>query len=461
MNDFILKLNGYLWGFPMIALLFFTHIFMTVKTGGIQRKVFKGIRLSLTRAPGDTGEISPFQSLATTLASTLGTGNIVGIGTAVAMGGAGAVFWCWITGIAGMATQYAEVLLAVKYRVKNEAGEYLGGTMYVLKRGLNSKALSLVYAFSAAAAGMLTGGAIQSNAIGAVVSDALGGKDVCFKVFSAEISLSALLVGTLASALTAIVVFGGISAVGKVCEYLVPFMACVFMLGCFAVLFINRAVLLDSFKVILTSAFSLKAVTGGVGGSAMMLACRFGMARGLFSNEAGLGTSSVISACAKAPNPVRQGLVSMTATFWDTVVMCLVTGLVVVSSVLSKGSTDFFGLSGTNLCYNAFSELYYVGKWIYVFGMITFAFSTVLGWSLIGVRCVQYVFGAKSKKPYLVIWVASVFIAPLLSLDTVWNLADTFNAVLVIPNVSALLLLSKEVKSETRLFINDINRLAV
>lgn len=456
MNELILSINGYLWGLPMIAFLFCTHLLMTVRSRFIQRKVLRGIRLSVRKPQGAKGDISPFEALSTSLASTLGTGNIIGVGTAVAMGGAGAVFWCWITGIFGMATQYGECLLSVKYRVSKSAGGFTGGTMYVLEHGVGSRPLGIVYAALAAGCGLLTGAVIQTNAISNVVAETVGDRDRTLEFLSAEISLSELAVGIVTAVLTALVIFGGISVISRVCSFFVPFMAVAYILGCFAILFINRGVLLDSLRLIVSEAFSLKAAAGGATGTVMMTACRFGMARGLLSNEAGLGTSSIVSASANTPNPVRQGLVAMTATFWDTVVMCLVTGVVIVSTVVASNGINLQNTDGGSLCYMAFTQIPYIGRGLLVFGIITFAFSTILGWSWVGESCAVYIFGAKAHRVYLALWVAAVFIAPMISLDIVWNLADLCNALLAIPNVFSLVMMQKVISRETDLYIDNI-----
>lgn len=459
MNSIIQTINGYLWGVPMIAFLFLTHIFMTVKTGFVQRKTLRAIRLSAKSPEGSKGDISPFASLATTLASTLGTGNIVGVGTAVALGGAGAVFWCWVTGIFGMATQYAECLLSVRFRVKNSEGEFSGGPMYVLRDGLNSKYLGGVYAFLAGVCGLLTGASIQSNSIAGIIKESLGARDRYMKIFGAELSLTGVVVGVVASMLTALVVFGGVSKISQVCSFLVPFMAVAYIGGCVCVLFINRGVIVESLILILREAFSLRSVAGGAVGSGMLLACRYGVARGLFSNEAGLGTSSVVSACANTPNPVRQGLVAMTATFWDTVVMCLVTGLVIVSTSLANPSTTATEEGGF-LCYSAFAQIPFAGEGLLLFSMVTFAFSTILGWCYTGERCALYLLGNKGVRVYRYMWILAVLISPVMSFDTVWNLADLCNALLAIPNVYSLLMLSGEVKHLTEFYINDTEKTA-
>ena len=443
MGNFFENINGYLWGFPMIAFLFLTHLTMTVKTGFVQRKVFAGIRLSVKKDGAGGEAISPFAALATSLASTLGTGNIIGVGTAVAMGGAGAVFWCWITGVFGMATQYCECVLSVKYRDKDAKNEYAGGPMYVLKNAIGSRRISKLYALLAAVGGLITGAAIQTNAISSTLAETLN-----MSAYDRSTSwLLSFLVGGGVSLLVALVIFGGLKSVSQICCMVVPFMAAAYTIGCVAVLVINREYLWDSIRLIVTQAFSLQGAAGGAAGSVMMLSCRYGASRGLFSNEAGIGTSSVICASARASSPIRQGLISMTATFWDTVVMCLVTGVVVVSTTLADTNVK---MQGASLCYEAFCRIPYVGRGILVFSMITFAFSTVLGWSAIGEKCVTFVFGTECAGTYRVLWIAAVFASAFVSLDGIWAMGDFINALLVVPNVWGLYMLCGEVGADTK-----------
>ncbi|MBR2724257.1 MAG: sodium:alanine symporter family protein [Ruminococcus sp.] len=443
MSSFIETINGYLWGLPMIAFLFLTHILMSVRTGFIQRKVFKGIRLSLGKDKSTKDGISPFSALATTLASTLGTGNIIGVSTAVALGGAGAVFWCWLTGLLGMATQYCECVLSVIFREKDSKGEYQGGPMYVLKNGVGSKALGRVYASLAAVAGLITGAAIQTNAIKETVLESVISRNKEFD----DPSVISLCAGTVVAVLTALVIFGGLKSVATVCSMVVPFMAVAYTLGCLLILLINRELVCESFVLIIKDAFSLKSATGGFMGSALMLSCRYGVSRGLFSNEAGIGTSSVICANANTDLPAKQGLISMTATFWDTVVMCLITGLAVVSTGLCCDVSD---TQGAMLCMTAFSRIPYVGKGVLVFSMIAFAFSTILGWSAIGEKFIVFLLGEKAAKPYRAFWVMTIFISSFVSLEGIWALGDLINGILVVPNVAGLLLLSGKVRDITR-----------
>jgi len=444
MRDFIENINGYLWGLPMIAFLFFIHIFMSVKTGFIQRKVFSGIRLSMSRNTGKKDGISPFSALATTLASTLGTGNIIGVSTSVAMGGVGAVLWCWLTGVLGMATQYCECVLSMKYREKDRNGEYHGGPMYVLKNGVGWKSLGVVYAMLGAVGGVLTGAAIQTNAIKETVLTTA--QSLCGEIDKSGEFILSFCVGLSVALLTALVILGGLKSVSGVCSMVVPFMAIAYTLGCVIILIVNRYVLLDSVALIIKDAFSLRSVSGGFLGSSLMLSCRYGVARGLFSNEAGIGTSSVICASVQNSSVRRQGLISMTATFWDTVVMCLLTGLAIVSTQLCFEGGE---VQETLLCMSAFERIPYVGRGVLVFSMAAFAFSTIIGWSAIGEKFIMFVFSEKSVVPYRVFWIGTVFISAFVSLESVWALGDLINALLVLPNVTGLIVLSPIVKSIT------------
>lgn len=448
MGTFIEAINGYLWGFPMIAFLFFIHILMTVKTRFIQRKVFYGVRLSLKRSDGCEEGISPFSALATSLASTLGTGNIIGVSTAVVMGGAGAVFWCWITGILGMATQYCECFLSVKYREKKSAAEFSGGPMYVLKNGAGSKTLGVLYASLAALGGLITGAAIQTNAISDVIKGSVKENGINLSARGEFLLLFG--VGSVVAFIVSAVIFGGLKSVSKLCSMVVPFMAAAYVFGCVLILFINRSYLAESVKLIASEAFSFKSAAGGISGSAFMLSCRYGISRGLFSNEAGIGTSSVICAGAKTRSSHFQGLISMTATFWDTVVMCLITGVTVVSTLVASDAqaSDF---KGAELCYRAFSQIPHFGRGMLLFSIVAFAISTVLGWSVIGEKCVTFIFGGKGEKVYRLMWVLAVFLSAFVSLEGVWALGDFINALLVIPNVTGLLLLSNEIASQNKI----------
>ena len=321
-EDIIASVNNVLWGAPMLVLLFGTHFFMTVKTGIIQRKTFMGIRLSVTRDKDSEGDISQFGALATALASTIGTGNIIGVGTAIALGGPGAVLWCWLTGVFGIATKYGESLIAVKYRVKTRDGRMMGGAMYALERGLNMKWLGIIFAIFTLAASFGIGSMVQTNAIAGIWEE--------------NMRVPGPVIGIICSSLVFLVVFGGVKKIAGVCQRLVPVMAGFYVLGCIIILIINYDYIIPAIVTIIRLAFKPGAAAGGLAGSGIMLAARYGIARGLFSNESGMGSAPIVAAAAQTRNPVRQALISATGTFWDTVVVCAMTGLVLVSSILKS-----------------------------------------------------------------------------------------------------------------------------
>ena len=443
--QFIQVTNQWVWSWPTILLLLGTHLFLTVRTKGIQRKLPTMIRLSVTKDPDAEGEVSQFATLTTALASTIGTGNIIGVGTAIALGGPGAVLWCWLTGILGIATKYAEALIAVKYRVKTRDGRMQGGTMYALERGLHMKWLGVAFALFGTLASFGIGCATQVNAIATVCNANLG--------------VPEWLVGAVVAVLTALVIFGGIQTISRVCEKLVPFMAAFYVLGCLAILVYNRDFLWQTVTTICRLAFTPGAAAGGLTGGGLLLAMRYGLARGLFSNESGMGSAPIVAAAAQTRNPVRQALVSASGTFWDTVVVCLMTGLVLVSSILKNPAIDMGNITdGGILTTLAFDQIPLVGPVILVVGIISFAFSTVLGWSYYGERCLEYLVGSKGQLLYRVVYVAVAAIAPVVALNLVWTIADTLNALMAIPNLIAVLLLSGVVARETKLYLNDLDK---
>ncbi len=440
-------------GFIMIFLLMGAHLFMTVRTRFVQRKTFKAIKLSVTKDSDSHGDISPFQSLATALASTIGTGNIIGVGTAIALGGPGAVLWCWLTGVFGIATKYAESLLAVKYRVESKDGRMLGGAMYILERGLKMKWLGVLFALFALFASFGIGSGVQVNAISSIMNSAFNSKDaLMINMFGHDLSVVSVIVGVVIALITAAVIFGGIKSVSKVCEILVPAMAAMYIIGCLIILVMNFVYIGDAIVLIVKSAFSPQAATGGFIGSTIMIAARYGIARGLFSNESGMGSAPIVASAAQTRNSVRQAMISSTGTFWDTVVVCLITGLVLVSSVV-KDPSSFHGVDGDKLTFMAFQQLPYIGTPILVIGIVAFAYSTVLGWSYYGERCVEYLFGTKGMIPYRIFFVLVLLIAPVISLDLVWTLSDIFNSLMAIPNLVALVLLSGVVVKETNYYL--------
>ncbi len=449
MNSF----NDFLWGWFMIILLLGTHIFLTIRTKFVQRKTFKAIKLSVTKDPDSDGDISPFQALATALASTIGTGNIIGVGTAIALGGPGAVLWCWLTGVFGIATKYSESLIGVKYRVKTSDGRMLGGAMYALERGFKfktlGKILAVLFALFALLASFGIGSGVQVNAISNIMNNTFDLGMV--NLFGQDASVISIIVGVLVAAITAVVIFGGIKSISRVCELLVPFMAVFYVLGCLIILGMNFDVLGKTFEMIFQDAFSLKSVAGGFLGSSLMLAARYGIARGLFSNESGMGSAPIVASAAQTRNPVRQAMISSTGTFWDTVVVCLMTGLVLVSSIIKNPAIDVS--DGGDLTYKAFQQIPVVGTPILVIGIAAFAYSTILGWSYYGERCVEYLFGRGGMIPYKLIFVFILLIGPVIKLDLVWTMADIFNALMSIPNLIAVVVLSPVVVKETNYYL--------
>lgn len=449
MNGF----NDFLWGWFMIILLLGTHIFLTIRTKFVQRKTFKAIKLSVTKDPDSDGDISPFQALATALASTIGTGNIIGVGTAIALGGPGAVLWCWLTGVFGIATKYSESLIGVKYRVKTSDGRMLGGAMYALERGFKfktlGKILAVLFALFALLASFGIGSGVQVNAISNIMNNTFDLGTV--NLFGQDASVISIIVGVLVAAITAVVIFGGIKSISRVCELLVPFMAVFYVLGCLIILGMNFDVLGKTFEMIFQDAFSLKSVAGGFLGSSLMLAARYGIARGLFSNESGMGSAPIVASAAQTRNPVRQAMISSTGTFWDTVVVCLMTGLVLVSSIIKNPAIDVS--DGGDLTYKAFQQIPVIGTPILVIGIAAFAYSTILGWSYYGERCVEYLFGKCGMIPYKLIFVFILLIGPVIKLDLVWTMADIFNALMSIPNLIAVVVLSPVVVKETNYYL--------
>lgn len=451
-------IDDFMWGWPMIILLLGTHIFMTIRTGVIQRKLPKAIKLSVTKDPESSGDVSQFQALTTALASTIGTGNIIGVGTAIALGGYGAVFWCWITGVLGIATKYAESFIGVKYRVKTKDGSMVGGAMYALERGLNMKWLGIIFAVLAALAAFGIGNGVQINAISSVLTDTFDAdKALNINLFGLTLPVIPLVCGLAAALLTGIVLFGGVKSISRVCEKLVPLMAILYVGGCIYILCYNWQYIGQAVQAILSEAFSLKSVAGGFMGTALMMGCRYGIARGLFSNESGMGSAPIVAAAAKTRNPVRQALVSSTGTFWDTVVVCLMTGLVIVSSCIANPAIDTVQIDGASLTNAAFAQIPYVGPVIIVVGIVTFAYSTILGWSYYAERCIVYLFGLKALPIYRVVWIVVLAIAPLLAVNVVWNIADILNACMALPNIFAVWMLSGDMRKDTKYYLDHID----
>ena len=437
LNAFFTTLSSLLWGWPMIALLLGTHVFLTIRLRFPQLKILKAIKLSVKRDEDASGDVSQFGALATALAATIGTGNIVGVATAISLGGPGAVFWCWLTGVFGIATKYGEALLAIKYRETTADGRMLGGPMYALEKGLGWKWMAVLFAIFTACASFGIGSTVQANAIATITHETYG--------------VSTTIVGIAVSLLIAAVVLGGVKSIAKVCGFLVPFMALFYVMGCIYILSVNGSYVWPAIKLIVESAFSPQAASGGFAGTSVMLAARYGISRGLFSNESGMGSAPIVAAAARTRNPVRQALVSSTGTFWDTVVICAITGVVIVSSILAYPDISY--TDGATLTKLAFDKIPYVGKPLLSFGLLTFAFSTILGWSYYGERAVEYLKGKSWMLVYRVLFIISIFAGSVANLDVVWNLSDCTNALMAIPNLISLLLLNGVIVHETRKYL--------
>ena len=436
-NDFFASVSSFLWGWPMMILLLGTHIFMTIRLRCPQRKLFTAICLSIKRDKDASGDVSQFGALATALAATIGTGNIIGVATAIALGGPGAVFWCWITGVFGIATKYAEGLLAIKYRVQTPTGKMLGGPMYALEKGLGWKTMAVLFAIFTMIASFGIGNTVQANAIATIANNTYG--------------ISPWIMGAVVCGLTAAVIIGGVKSIAKVCGMLVPFMALFYILGCIYILFVNHNYVWPAISLILKCAFSPEAAGGGFAGSSIMMVARYGLARGLFSNESGLGSAPIVAAAAQTRNPVRQALVSSTGTFWDTVIICALTGIVIVSSIIAYPDISYH--DGAALTKMAFGKIPYVGEPLLSFGLLTFAFSTILGWSYYGERAVEYLKGKKWSYVYRLLYIVAVYVGSIASLNIVWNIADCMNALMAIPNLLSLLFLNGILVHETRKYL--------
>jgi AGCS family alanine or glycine:cation symporter len=434
LESWLALIAGYVWGPPLLFLLCGTHLFLTIRLGFIQRYLFRGIKLSFSKQAGGKGDISHFGALMTALAATIGTGNIVGVASAVALGGPGAVLWMWLTGVFGIATKYGEAVLSIKYRITNPKGEMAGGPMYVLERGMNAKWLGILFAIFTAVAAFGIGNMVQTNSIATLVHDSL--------------HISPWVSGVIMTIITALVILGGIRSIAHVCAYLVPFMAIFYVVGCAILLVMNYQTLPQTLLLIFNSAFTGQAAIGGFVGAGIREAMRFGVARGLFSNESGMGSAPIIAAAAKTANPVDQALVSSTGTFWDTVVVCAMTGLMVVNS------GDWMrGLNGVLLTKAAFNDIPVIGPTVLMVGLLTFVFSTILGWSYYGEKALEYLFGTRAILPYRWLWVAAVMVGSVATIPMVWHFADIANALMAVPNLISLIALNGVIAAETKRYI--------
>lgn len=428
------KVGAFAWGPPMLILLVGTGFWLTFVLRGLQfRKLWHSLYLALIkRREGDEpGDISHFQALMTALSATVGTGNIAGVATAVAAGGPGALFWMWLTGLVGMATKYSEAVLAVKYRETDEEGTMSGGPMYYISKGLGWKWLGMLFAIFAAVAAFGIGDMVQSNSIAAAVQ--------------ATFHVPTYVTGIILMILTAMVVLGGIKSIGKVTGVLVPIMIVFYMGGALIIILKYITAIPSALGIIVKQAFTPTAAAGGFAGATVMLAIRMGVSRGVFSNESGLGSSPIAAAAAQTKHPVTQALVSMTQTFIDTIVVCTMTGLVLVLT----GAWDS-GKTGAELTIFAFREGIFGGNYIVTIGLMLFAYSTILGWCYYGEKSIEYLFGIKSVKPYRYIYIIFTGLGTIAQLNLVWSLSDTFNGLMAIPNLIGLLLLTPVIVNETK-----------
>jgi AGCS family alanine or glycine:cation symporter len=454
LTNFIGTVNGIVWGWPMLILILGVGFFMSIglklmpilKLGTGFKLLAGGVKAE--KGEEKEGEVPPYQALMTAMAATVGTGNIAGVATAVFLGGPGALFWMWMTALVGMATKYAEAVLAVKYREVDEHGNHVGGPMYYIKNGMgkNWAWLGTTFAIFGAIAGFGIGNGVQSNSIAQVIET--------------NFSIPPLMTGLVCMVLVGAVLMGGIKRIGSVAGALVPFMAVAYIIAGLIVLSINADQIAPAISLIFESAFTGHAAEGGFAGAAVWAAIRFGVARGVFSNEAGLGSAPIAHAAAQTKDPVRQGLVAMLGTFLDTLLICTITGLVIVTSGLWTSGT-----SGAALTSAAFAQaLPGVGNYLVAISLAIFAFTTIIGWSFYGERCVEFLLGVKAIKPYRILWVLAIPVGATLSLDFVWLLADTLNAMMAIPNLIAIMVLSPVVFKLTREFFdkqkNDAAQLA-
>lgn len=440
-TNLISSVNSFVWGPWMLTLLVGTGIFLTFRLGFVQF-THLGYALKLAFSPSkqdhsSKGDISHFQALMTALAATIGTGNIVGVATAVVLGGPGAVFWMWVTAVFGMATKYGEAVLSIKYRVTDEKGEMAGGPMYYIERGMGLKWLAVLFAIFGSVAAFGIGNLVQVNSVAGAVHDTFG--------------VNPWISGAFLGIFTALVILGGVKSIGKATGVIVPFMAVFYILGGLYIIFSNLSLLPHAFALICTEAFTAKAGFGALLGSTI----RYGVARGVFSNEAGLGSAPIAAAAAKTDHSGRQGLVSMTGTFLDTIVVCSITGLSLVMANLYSGIDKAQAAALTSRSFELFIP--HMGSLIVTIALIFFAYSTVLGWSYYGEKCFYYLVGQKGILPYRLVFCICAFIGAGLKLGLVWDIADTFNGAMAIPNLIALLALSGVIAAETK----DFNRIRV
>lgn len=457
-EEILVSIDDFVTGIPLIVLILLTGIFFTIRLRGLQiTQLPKALKFMVKNEEGGTGEVTSFGALCTALSATIGTGNIVGVATAIVSGGPGALFWMWIAAFFGMATKYAEGVLAIKYRVIDDDGHVLGGPFYYIQNGMGMKWkwLAKLFAFFGVGVGLLGIGTFtQVNGITSAVKDFFDPNSLhTLRIFNTEYSISVIIAGIILTVCVALVLIGGLQRISSVAQIIVPFMAIFYVLACLIIVFINIKEVPSALTTILKSAFGLDAVAGGILGS-IIISMQKGIARGIFSNEAGLGSAPIAAAAAQTKEPVRQGLVSMTGTFIDTIIICTLTGLSIV--ITNSYNT---GLEGVSVTTNAFKQgLPFnatLSSFILMMCLVFFAFTTILGWNYYSERCLEYLTHTNQKvvKTYRWIYILAVFIGPFMTVSAVWTIADIFNALMALPNLIALFALHRVVISETRLFL--------
>ena len=467
LNSILDSIDGYVWGVPLIVIILFVGLLLTIRLGCLQvMNLHNALRFMLHSEKDGAGEVSSFGALCTALAATIGTGNIVGVATAIGTGGPGALFWMEVAAFLGMATKYAEGLLAVKYRKTSKDGKVLGGPFYYIETGIkerygwNMKWLAVMFAIFGIGAGLFGIGTItQVNGITSAMARLTPNASEFINISGNSISITTAITGLLVTAFSATVIIGGLKRIAKVSMYIVPIMAIVYIVTCVLLLLLNCSQITSAIETIVRAAFNPSAVTGGVVGS-IFIAMQKGIARGIFSNEAGLGSAPIAAAAAKTKEPVRQGLVCMTGTFFDTIIICTMTGLAIVVS----GAWDpKLGLEGVNITMEAFSRGLsiipggaVIAPYFLATALVFFAFTTILGWAYYSEKCLQYLMGGKNAKAILVyrwLYIFAIFIGPYLTVSAVWTSADIFNGLMAFPNLIALILLSGIVTKETKTFL--------